>query len=323
MSKFLIALIIIFGLIFHPSCQKKDLISSDESILRFQKLSEYGIYQGNPLNLVPANDFKLYEVSSQLFTDYAEKQRLVKVPVGTKMSAGTNGLLNFPEGTILVKTFYYFKNKQNPGAGKKLIETRILELRHGKWIAGTYLWNDLQTDALLINTGFKKTINWIDELGNGKVVSYQIPSHLECRTCHNVNKNVQPIGPKVRNLNKDVVRNNTTINQLSYFHNEGILDPVNITSFSSLPDYNDVTKTLEQRARAYLDVNCAHCHSENGFASGIRYRMEYETDMNTSKIKEGKASIKYMMERGDMPKIGTTVVDQKGLELVKEYLETL
>ncbi len=323
MSKFLIALIFAIGLIIYPSCQKDELISSDESTLTFQKLSEYGIYQGNPLDLAPTNDFKFYEISSPLFTDYAEKQRLIKVPGGLKMSASTDGLLNFPEGTILVKTFYYFKNKQNPGAGIKLIETRVLELNQGKWIAGTYLWNDSQTDAVLINSGFKKTVNWIDESGNGKVISYHIPSHLECRTCHNVNKNVQPIGPKVRNLNRDVERNSTTINQLNYFHDEGLLEPVNIADFSSLPDYNDATKTIEQRARAYLDVNCAHCHNEAGFASRMRYRMTYETDLNTSKIREGKSSIINMMEKGKMPKIGTTVIDQKGLGLIKEYLETL
>ncbi len=323
MSKFLIVLTFISGLIIQISCQKEKLVSFDESTLTIQNLSEYGIYQGNPLDLTPTNDFKPYEISSPLFTDYAEKQRLIKVPGGAKLSASTNDLLNFPEGTILVKTFYYFKNKQNPGAGKKLIETRILELRQGKWVAGTYLWNDSQTDAVLINTGFKKAVNWIDESGNGKAVSYQIPSNLECRTCHNVNKNVQPIGPKVRNLNIDVVRNNTTINQLNYFHNEGILEPLNIAAFSSLPNYKDATKTIEQRARAYLDMNCAHCHNAAGFASEKRYRMSYETDLNTSKIQEGKASIIYKMERGEMPKLGTTVVDQKGLELLKEYLETL
>jgi uncharacterized repeat protein (TIGR03806 family) len=306
------------------SCNKENLnISSDETALTHKKLSEYNIYQGNPIDLIPTNEYKLYELSSQLFTDYAEKQRLIKLPLGTTMEVVDNGLLNFPDGTIIVKTFYYFKDKRNTSLGKKLIETRILQKLNNKWIAGTYKWNDSQTDAMLITTGFNQPVNWIDANGNGKVISYQIPSNTECRTCHNSNKVVVPIGPKTKHLNFDVVRNGTPINQLVYLHNEGLLNSVNPNSFLSLPNYNDTSKTFEQRGRAYLDINCSHCHSDKGFASQFRYRMDYETDLNTSKIKEGKAAIKYMLEKGDMPKIGTTIIDKEGVELIKKYLETL
>ncbi|MES2617394.1 MAG: hypothetical protein V4613_05920 [Bacteroidota bacterium] len=322
--KLLTATLILFSICFiYQSCQKESLVSPDKTTLRIQKLSEYGIYVGNPSDLIPSTDYKLYELSSQLFTDNAEKQRLIKLPIGTTMSVIDNGLLSFPEGTLIVKTFYYFNDKRNPTLGKKLIETRILELKEGKWIAGTYMWNDAQTDANLISTGLNKTINWIDNTGNGNVISYQIPSNLDCKTCHNSNKNVMPIGPKVHNLNFSVTRNNASVNQLIHLHNEGICDSINPDNYLSLPNYNNASKTLEERGRAYLEINCAHCHNDKGFASKFRYRMNYEVDINTSKIKEGKASIKYMMEKGDMPKIGTTVIDKAGLELIKKYLETL
>lgn len=307
----------------YQSCQKEDLISPDDTTLVFQKLSDYNIYQGNPSELVPTNDYKLYELSSQLFTDYAEKQRLIKVPTGTKMVATDNGFLSFPEGTIIVKTFYYFNNKQNPYNGRKLIETRILELKNGKWVVGTYMWNNEQTDAYLISSGLNKTVNWIDEEGKSKVISYRIPSNLDCKTCHNSNKSVTPIGPKVRNLNFEIHRNAQTLNQLTYLQNEGLLEPINPLAFTTMPNYNNTSVSLENRARAYLDINCAHCHKKDGFAAQFRYRMEYETDLNASKIREGKTAIEYMMSRGDMPKIGTTVIDKNGLELIKQYLKTL
>lgn len=319
------AVIILFMIVviaFYSSCSKDDFFVND-TMLTKSNLSEYGIYVGNPTHLVPSPEYKLYEISSQLFTDYAEKQRLIKIPTGTKPSALDNGLLSFPEGTIIVKTFYYFNDKRNPSLGKKLIETRILELSNGKWIAGTYKWNDAQTDAILVSAGFNQTVNWIDEYGKPKVVAYHVPGNLECKTCHNSNNSVIPIGPKVRNLNFNVQRNSQTINQLIHFQNEGLLNSANPSDFSTIPDYTNPTVTLEKRARAYLDINCAHCHNSNGFASRFRYRMDYETDLNTSKIKEGKAAIRYMMENGDMPKIGTTVIDKEGVELIKQYLETL
>jgi uncharacterized repeat protein (TIGR03806 family) len=320
----LFGILILFIISFlYQACQNDDLISPDETTLGVQKLSEYNIYQGNFSDLIPTNDYKLYELSSQLFTDYAEKQRLIKLPNGTKMEAVDNGLLNFPEGTIIVKTFYYFRDKRNPANGKKLIETRILELKNGKWIAGTYMWNETQTEANLIGNGLNQTINWIDESGVGKIVSYHIPNNTECKTCHNSNKSVLPIGPKARNLNFEVSRGDTTLNQLTHLHNEGILNLVSPTAFITLPNYNDESKTWAERGRAYLEINCAHCHNAAGFAATFRFRMNYETDIKESNIVDGKSDIRINMESGRMPRIGTTVVHNEGLELIKKYLETL
>lgn len=155
--------------------------------------------------------------------------------------------MDFPEGTIIVKTFYYFKDERNPSNGKKLIETRILELKNGKWIAGTYMWNDEQTEAELINSGLDKTVNWVNENGTGKVISYHIPSNLECRTCHNSNREIVPIGPKTRNLNFEVMRNNMMQNQLAHFVNEGVLNSINPSSFASMPNFNNQSESLSGR----------------------------------------------------------------------------
>lgn len=306
------------------SCNKEELkISADQTILTLTNLSEYNIYQGNPTDLIPTSEFKLYELSSQLFTDYAEKQRLIKLPPGTSMEIIDNGLLNFPEGTIIAKTFYYFKDKRNPSLGKKLIETRILEKTNGKWVVGTYIWNDSQSEAHLVTSGYDKIVNWIDSKGSDKVITYHIPNNMECKTCHNISKEIQPIGPKTKNLNFEVIRDSTSINQLDHLFDLGLVNSVSPNSYIQMADYNDDTRTIQERGRAYLDINCAHCHSDKGFASDNRYRMNYETDLNSSKIKEGKVAIKYMLEEGDMPKIGTTLIDKEGVNLIKKYLETL
>lgn len=323
--KILISIVTVFVMIFYiQSCTKEDgLVSIENNIALLPMISDYNIFQGNPSNLIPANGFKLYELATQLFTDYAEKQRLIKIPAGYLMSAVDDRLPNFPDGTILVKTFFYYNDKRDTSSGKKIIETRLLIKHDSKWNVGTYLWNNEQTEAILISTGLNKTINWIDGNGNGKVISYHIPNKRECNTCHQSGNSIIPIGPKIRNLNIDITRNSVAVNQLNYFQDSMMITPINPSSFHVLPNWQNTSNTLEERARAYLDINCAHCHNKNGFASNSNLFLSYETPFNETKIADKKDGISGNMSQGGMPKLGTTIIDEEGLALIKEYIATL
>jgi uncharacterized repeat protein (TIGR03806 family) len=302
------------------SCNGMDEITANQMLPR---LSDYLIFKGSLSNLVPNDNYKLYELSSGLFTDYAEKQRLIKVPSGAVIKAADDGLVSFPEGTIIVKTFYYFNDKRDPSKGKKIIETRLLVKEDGQWRVGVFKWNEAQTDAYLFTSGNYQTVNWIDSDGHAKVISYQIPGNTDCRTCHQSGNNITPIGLKMRNLNIDVLRNGASVNQLTYLSNEGFLDTANPSLFSVLPNYHDISLNAEQRARAYFDINCAHCHSQGGFASNRGPRFGYENSLESSMISEQKSDIIQKMEDGEMPKLGTSVPDDEGIELVKKYLNSL
>lgn len=308
---------------FLESCKKNELLASVDGNKMNEKLSAYNIFRGKQSDLIPANGFELYELPTQLFTDYAEKQRLVKIPTGSQMKAKDDGLPDFPDGTILVKTFYYYNDKRDLSKGKKIIETRLLIKSGQKWKFGTYIWNDEQKEATLLTTGLSKTLNWIDENGSGKVVSYQIPKNRDCLTCHNSGGTLIPIGPKIRNLNFDVERGHTTKNQLMHFKDLGILDSVNPSSFTALPKMQNLSVSVEDRARAYLDMNCAHCHNQNGKASFTRLFLDYGLPLSETKIVKKKNTIKRLMENGSMPKIGTNTIDEEGLLLIKTYLESL
>jgi uncharacterized repeat protein (TIGR03806 family) len=314
-----ILFIVLTAIVYFQSCSKANIPSSNLSA----KLSDYAIFKGNTADLIPNSDYKLYELSSQLFSDYSEKQRLIKIPDGTKLTAIDNGLVDFPEGTIIVKTFYYHNDKRDATKGKKIIETRLLLKTNGIWNVGTYVWNDAQTDASLIKSGLNKTVNWIDKTGTGKVISYHIPNTVECGSCHNAYKIMMPIGPKIRNLNFNVIRNGASLNQLTYLYNAGVLNGVNPASFENVPNYKDTTVSLEKRARAYLDINCAHCHSDKGFAAVQTPRFGYEHSLQNSKITEIKPRIKRKLENGHMPKIGTVVIDEEGVSLIKKFIDGL
>jgi uncharacterized repeat protein (TIGR03806 family) len=285
------------------------------------RISDYKIFTDEPVALTPGNGFQLYELATGLFTDYAEKQRLIKLPAGKTMVAVNDGLPHFPDSTILVKTFYYFNDKRDVLKGKRLIETRLLVKNNGHWLAGTYVWNEEQTDAVLVSKGATTAVSWIDENAKTRNITYRIPAPKDCASCHNSNNLLMPAGVKVRNLNRDVVRNNATVNQLQYLQNAGVLSPVDAGRFTSLPDWQNEKYTITERVRAYFEMNCAHCHNDKGSCARSPLRFGWEIPLADTRIENKKDRIISMMEKGRMPRIGTAIVDAEALALIKKYLQ--
>jgi uncharacterized repeat protein (TIGR03806 family) len=323
----IICALLLCGVVTFQCCTKFDLPAVHNNISFLEKLSDYHLFKGMPSDLQPADSFEKYEIATPLFTDYAEKQRLIKLPAGTRITTNGNGLPSFPDGTTLAKTFYYFLDNRDPAIGKRLIETRLLIIGNGQWNVATYKWNDAQTDAFLVTNGVSENVSWITSTGETRNINYHIPSNNECGGCHRSHDLVQPIGLKLRNMNMDVSRNGYTVNQLQYFIDKGLMNSVNPSSVAKLPDWQDQSYSLEQRARAYLDINCAHCHNPGGWAKHTDASFEYERSLQSTGIKQLKQQIIHRMEADNenvrMPKLGTTIRHEEGIELVRKYLETL
>lgn len=318
----------VVGILFFylNACSEKELNLALMQTNGFkQKLSSYNIYEGTLSDLNPRQDYHAIVLSSSLFVNYAEKQRLIKLPAGTKMIQEGDGLPQFPEGTILVKTFYYYSDVRTPTLGKRIVESRLLIKEAGKWKAATYLWNDAQTEANLHLTGFDTRIEWITNNGTSKQIAYHVPTKEECFTCHQVDKQLMPLGPKLSHMNCNITENNTTVNQLEHFQSLGILNAFDPNQLATLPDYNNPNATLEERGRAYLEMNCAHCHNPKGYrdAAKKRYDFRYTTPLHQTRIVEKSTKIWKEMATGEMPYLGTTTLDQEGVDLVSNYLSTL
>ena len=143
----------------------------------FEKsLSKYNIFKGNQADLAPSRNFHLLELGSTLFTDYAHKQRLINIPEGTRILNSKDESIDFPNGTILVKTFFYFHDERDPNLGKRIIESRLLIKEEDIWNVATYVWNEEQTDAILESDGTDIELSWIHSDGNEKSTLYQVPS---------------------------------------------------------------------------------------------------------------------------------------------------
>ncbi|WP_349512533.1 SO2930 family diheme c-type cytochrome [Erythrobacter sp. NFXS35] len=222
-------------------------------------LGEFGFF-ADGARQVPAARVTPYALNTPLWSDGADKLRFIYVPEGTQLAADGDGLLQFPVGAAIIKTFAY-----GEGADRRLIETRVLLHRADGWTALPYRWNAEQTEASLALAGGRIDLT----TPAGEAISYAIPNKNQCKSCHGKDGAVIPIGPKARNLSAD---------WLGQMVNRGNLDRVP-DGADGLPDWRThAVGPAEPLARAYLDVNCAHCHQPGGGASNSGLDLRWEQD---------------------------------------------
>jgi uncharacterized repeat protein (TIGR03806 family) len=309
----------------------------------YAKLSEYRFFVGQLKDHTPNDRVIPYKPASSLFTDYALKKRFVWVPKRTKASyVSDDKIIDLPVGSALIKTFYY--NNVQPTGTTKIIETRVMIKKSSGWIFAEYVWNDEQTEATLQMTGGYVDLAWLQN-GTPKNTTYRIPSETECLTCHKYNNLPIPIGIKPQNLNTDYQFSSGNENQLQHWVSKGILQNNLPSSIVSTIDYHDETQPLKTRLRSYLDINCSHCHQENSHCDYRPLRLAFsETALSAnmgvcippdenidpslvSIIVPGninKSVMHFRLNSTDeskrMPLLGRTLVDEEGVQLLKDYI---
>ncbi|WP_340646384.1 SO2930 family diheme c-type cytochrome [Phenylobacterium sp.] len=291
-----------------------------------------------------------YALNTPLFTDYAEKSRFVFLPPGTRATYTPTGAFAFPVGATLVKTFAYPADLRRPKAPLRFIETRLLIHKPQGWVALTYVWNTEQTKAVLKRAGARVPVAVIDRRGQPLTIDYAVPNTNQCKECHSLSGELAPIGPKARNLNGDLAYGGKRENQLAHWTRTGLL--VGAPAPRAAPRtavWNDAREPLADRARAYLDGNCGHCHNPQGMASnsGLFLHLE-ETDPANQGIRRrpvaagrGSGGLEFDIDPGSpetsillhrmnsvepgvmMPELSRTLVDEEGVALIANYLRSL
>ena len=211
----------------------------------------------------PAEGVVPYHIATPLFTDYALKYRFIYVPQGKTARYDSKEAFAFPVGTILVKAFAYAPDLRHPERGVRWIETRLLVHSRRGWRAFPYVWRPDGTDAELKVAGARLPVSFIAPDGRPRQIRYHVPNMNQCKGCHVLGKTMTPIGPKARNLNTPHDYGDGVIeNQLVHWTRLGILTgaPADPDMVPRVPAFDDERAPLTQRARAYLDVNCGHCH---------------------------------------------------------------
>jgi len=289
------------------------------------QLSDHSIYKWPQADLVPDSGFVLLELNSTLYSDNALKQRLIRLPEGTSMTHQGDRRPNFPDGTVLVKTFYYPIEGSESGPNLQVIETRLLVKSDGVWNAATYLWNQDQTDAMLVNDGASVNVEYLDEQGDLRALLYQVPSQRKCAKCHQSSGEMVPLGATVRNWNRDVLRDSQQVHQLAWLQAQGLLNPFDVEVAPHIPNYASEDVPLAERARAYLDLNCSSCHHPEGIeeAQGDGLDLRFETPFHQTGIGGQAERMLQNIAEGRMPDEGLVTVDEAGLALIQEYVDSL
>lgn len=350
-----------------PKPVKADWLSMDDPATRDwpANLSDWQLFKIADKQLQPGMDVEPYQLNTPLFSDYALKFRTLWLPANTQFELGADKL-SFPVGSVLTKTFYYASDKPSaqpvkarysgrtdresvPLDSTRLIETRLLIHTDYGWVGLPYIWNAEQTDAQLEIAGGRVPVELTTPGQGEQAFSYSIPNMLECAGCHvtnHSNKALLPIGPTLANLNiEDPALGG---DQLDRFKQRGWL-PAAFEPTEQLTRWDDQAATLESRAKAYLQVNCAHCHNDVGAAdtSGLYLNKENPVGLSYGLCKPpvaagkgsgghiydivpgapGKSILSYRLHSTDpgemMPEVGRTLTHREGVLLIDQWITSL
>lgn len=340
------------------SCSKDDYIAAESSPVildltqvPYPKLSDYVFFKEVLKNQNPVYGVLPFQPVSNLFSDYALKKRFIWLPDGTKASYnGDENVLNLPNGSALIKTFYY--DNVQPGNTTKILETRILIKKQNDWMFANYVWNEEQTEAFLNLDGVEVDITWRDNNNTLRSTTYKIASEGDCIACHrdySITKDF-PIGIKPQNLNFPYTYPEGTNNQLQKWIDFGYLQDNLPANILSVIDYEDDSQPLDLRARSYLDANCSGCHKNGGHADFYVLRLAFNLTTNLDNLGicvspnhtympgfDGKHLIKpgdhensllhARMNTNDfyyrMPSFGRTIIHDEGVALIAEWIDSL
>ena len=75
------------------------------------KLSDYGFFK-DMSSQEPSEEVLPYELITPLFSDYADKLRFIYIPKNQLAEHRPNKVFDFPNGTVLIKTFAYLNKHQ-------------------------------------------------------------------------------------------------------------------------------------------------------------------------------------------------------------------
>ena len=319
----------------------------DLAEMPYDSLSKYGFFQGPMSGMQPSEGVLPFAPINALFSDYAKKSRFVWMPPGVSATyESDSSALVFPDGAVLIKTFYY--DGVQPDNGRRILETRLLFRRNGGWEFADYRWNEEMTEAVYDMTGQNVPITFTDDAGTSHDVIYRIPTETECLTCHRKANAPVPIGAKPQNMNATFAYADGPMNQLDKWVSQGYLNGGLPSTINTVADWTDSSLPLNDRVRGYVDINCAHCHTDGRYCDyrPMRFSWTQTTDpamlgvcvpphqprlpIHSHIVKPGnleKSLLYYRINSGEdgirMPLLGRTLIHEEARQLIADWIGSL
>jgi uncharacterized repeat protein (TIGR03806 family) len=231
------------------------------------QLSRTGLFT-SLASLSPATGLVEYDVRHPFWSDGTRKRRWFAIPDGTRIGFSAGGAWQFPVGSVLVKHF-----EIDTTAGTRRLETRVLARRASGWYGLVYRWRTDGSDADLLTDGAREMLT-VATAGGNTTFEYEYPSRTDCLRCHTPAAG-DILGARTAQLNRNFTYtvSRVTDNQLRTLDHLGVLDRdigpftggIAVASqHAARPALDDAGASIERRARAYLETNCAVCHQPGG-----------------------------------------------------------
>jgi uncharacterized repeat protein (TIGR03806 family) len=233
-------------------------------------------------SLSPGRSLIPYDLIVSFWSDGAVKSRWISVPneisgASSRIRFSPIGEWKFPTGTVFVKHFELATDESRPGVRQRL-ETRLLVCDSSGGVYGAgYKWRADNSDADLVKEGRLESIAIRTRLGT-RTQNWYYPSQADCLRCHTASAG-GVLGVKSGQLNKTFTYSTgITDNQLRTWNHLGLFETfvaeADIPHLAKLARSDDANRTLEDRARSYLDVNCAYCHRPGGVVADFDARFD-------------------------------------------------
>ncbi|MDP6556228.1 MAG: PQQ-dependent sugar dehydrogenase [Pirellulaceae bacterium] len=338
--------------------------SEDTSETFPRQLSETGLFASVEQHQ-PAAGVIPYSVNVEQWADHTSADRWLAVPGDGQITISDEGNWQFPDGSVIAKTVSMDSvrtgSRADPMFQTRRLETQVLHRQADSWHAYTYVWNDAQTDAMLADTdGFSRTLEILDPTTTigSREQTYRFAGRRECVLCHNPwvearttifgVQSASLLGVRTDQLNRDYVYDGGRANQLDTFAHIGVLDATSreLGKAGRLTDPYDVSGDLDDRARSYLHVNCAHCHQFN--AGGVAtIVLSHDVSLDEAQLLDARPSqgtfgitdariiapadpfgsvLLYRVSKlggGRMPRLGSHAVDDRGVRLLHDWIKQL
>jgi putative heme-binding domain-containing protein len=338
-----------------------------------RKLSDTGIFESVAEHRLAVGVLP-FSINAEQWSDYAIAERYLALPEKNSIRLHSRAklipgkqfsrIMDFPAETVLTKTLSLDLIQGDP-ASRRRIETQVLHFDGVDWRGYSYEWNDEQTDAALVEADGKSRTWQVKDSqapGGKRVQNWLFASRMDCIRCHNP-WSEHTLAFNIAQLNRAHGYGSVTDNQIRTLKHIGVLvdvpdqpDPNNPAvkveppkppeHLPRLADLRDPTADLELRSRAYLHVNCSHCHRFNGGGSAHIY---LQHDLPLDKIKaldlrptQGTFGIRdarilasadpyrsvllFRLAKsgpGHMPHLGSKIVDDQGVTLIHDWIASL
>jgi uncharacterized repeat protein (TIGR03806 family) len=309
-------------------------------------LSETGAFR-DTRNLIPAEGLIPYDLAVPFWSDGAAKLRWAAVPSG-KINYSRTGDWVFPKGTVFVKTFELPTDAANPGVRRRL-ETRLLVCDSAGGVYGVvYKWRADDSDADLLDTSRTEEVAIKTAAGESRAQTWYYPSRPDCLACHNSNTS-GVLGLKARQLNRSFTYpSGVTDNELRAWNHVGMfapkIDEAELANIPALAAADDAARSLQDRARSYLDANCSQCHRPGGTVAYFDAR--YDTPLEKQELIDGPVLIDQGIDRPriisphdiwrsiafmrvntvddiKMPPVARETIDRRGVKLLEDWITSL